>query len=195
MKRFSIIDRWRFPKTAKFGVRNHRKIPRLSNIIHVVPPAFELREAPVEPRVKLIFKGTFYNDHYDNISLNYMSYFLSIDHGNNLIENITEVLKLPVANLSEMDSAKEVKRSLEITLHYHDYEKIQLNSSTLLLNLQTNFNASFPVNFAYDPSPLDKEIGIIYAAIVLFGLYSMIIWELVHRTFAAIIASVMSIGE
>lgn len=124
-----------------------------------------------------------------------MSYFLSIDHGNNLIENITEVLKLPVANLSEMDSAKEVKRSLEIILHYHDYEKIQLNSSTLLLNLQTNFNASFPLNFAYDPSPLDKEIGIIYAAIVLFGLYSMIIWELVHRTFAAIIASVMSIGE
>lgn len=150
---------------------------------------------PVDPRVGLIFKGAFYNDHYDNISLNYMNYFLSMDHGNNTIENITEVFKFPVANLSEMDTLKEIKRSRTVALDYHEYEKLKRNSSTLTLNLITNFDASFPINFAYDPSPLDKEMGIIYATIVLLGLYVMIIWELVHRTFAAIIASTMSIGK
>jgi Na+/H+ antiporter NhaD/arsenite permease-like protein len=41
---------------------------------------------------------------------------------------------------------------------------------------------------------MDKEQGIIYAAIVLLGLYVLIIWEIVHRTFAAIVASTMAIG-
>lgn len=51
------------------------------------------------------------------------------------------------------------------------------------------------MNFAYDPSPLNKDIGVILAAIVLIGLYILIIWELVHRTLAAMIASTMAIGE
>lgn len=157
--------------------------------------AFELKEPPIDPRVGLIFKGTFYNDHYDNISLNYMNYFLSMDHGNNTIENITEVFKFPVSNISDMDTLKEIKRSRTVELDYHEYEKLHKNKSTLILNVITNFDASFPINFAYDPSPLDKEMGIIYATIVLLGLYVMIIWELVHRTFAAIIASTMSIGN
>lgn len=156
---------------------------------------FTLNDVPVDPRVGLIFKGTFYNDHYDNISMNYMNYYLSMDHGNGSIENITSVFKFPVANLTEMDTLKEIKRSRTIALNYHEYERLQQNSSTLKLNLITNFDASFPVNFAYDPSPLDKDMGIIYATIVLLGLYVMIIWELVHRTFAAMIASTMAIGN
>lgn len=157
-------------------------------------PAFELKEVPIDPRVGLIFKGAFYNDHYDNISTNYMHYFLSMDYGN-LTENITEVFKFPVANLSEMDTLKEIKRSRTVPLTYREHDSLVRNSSSLILNVITNFDASFPINFAYDPSPLDKEMGIIYATIVLLGLYVMIIWELVHRTFAAIIASTMSIGN
>lgn len=105
-------------------------------------------------------------------------------------------MKFPVVNISEMDVVKELKRSKTVHLDYSNYEKLHDNSTTkLILNLYTNFDASFPVNFGYDPSPLDKDLGIIYAAIVLLGLYIMIIWELVHRTFAAIIASTMSIGN
>lgn len=60
--------------------------------------------------------------------------------------------------------------------------------------METNFEEDLPLQFAYDDTPIDKQKGVIYAAIVLLGLYAMIIWELVHRTFAAIIASTMSIG-
>ena len=113
------------------------------------------------------------------------------------VENVTtEVFKFPVVNLTEMDTAKELKRSKTVALDYGHFDRLHDNSSTQLkLNLFTNFDASLPVNFAYDPSPLDKDMGIIYATIILLGLYIMIIWELVHRTFAAIIASTMSIGN
>lgn len=110
-------------------------------------------------------------------------------------ENVSEVFKFPVVNISMMDTVKEIKRSATVPLDYDKYIKLQRNESVLKLNLITNFNESFPVNFAYDPSPLDKDMGIIYATIVLLGLYIMIIWELVHRTFAAMIASTMSIGN
>lgn len=160
--------------------------------------AYVLSDVPIDPRVGLIFKGSFQNEHYDNISLNWLNYFLSMDHYSDtgvVSENVSEVFKFPVVNISLMDTVKEIKRSATVPLDYDKYIKLQRNESVLKLNLITNFNESFPVNFAYDPSPLDKDMGIIYATIVLLGLYIMIIWELVHRTFAAMIASTMSIGN
>lgn len=124
-----------------------------------------------------------------------MYYYLSMHYHNGLVENITDVLSFPVVNISDMDTVKEIKRSKTIALDHINYDQMKQNKSKLKLNLITNFDASLPVNFAYDPSPLDKDLGIIYATIVLLGLYVMIIWELVHRTFAAIIASTMSIGN
>jgi hypothetical protein len=114
---------------------------------------------------------------------------------NGQVENVSTVMSFPVVNITEMDLVKELKRSKTVPLMYDDYERLKENKSSIKLNLYTNFDASFPINFAYDPSPLDKDMGIIYATIVLLGLYIMIIWELVHRTFAAIIASTMSIGN
>jgi P protein len=124
-----------------------------------------------------------------------MEYYLTMHHHDNRVEKISPTYTFPVVNISEMDTVKEIKRSKTIALDYKNYEQMKQNKSTLKLNLITNFDSSLPVNFAYDPSPLDKEMGIIYATIVLLCLYVMIIWELVHRTFAAIIASTMSIGN
>lgn len=157
--------------------------------------AYKLEEAPVDPRIGLIFKGSFYGEHYDDDSTNYMYYYLSLHHNDQEVENVTELMKFPVVNTTEMDLVKELKRSKTVPISYPHFDRLRENKSTLMLNLYTNFDASFPVNFAYDPSPLDKDMGIIYAAIVLLGLYIMIIWELVHRTFAAMIASTMSIGK
>jgi hypothetical protein len=162
--------------------------------------AYILPEPPIDPRLGLIFKGSFYGEHYDNDSTNNMFYYLTMQHDDGTVENITQIMHFPVVNLTELDTTKQLKRSRTVNIEYNIFEELNANitntnsSRALLLNLYTNFDASFPINFAYDPSPLDKDLGIIYAAIVLLGLYIMIIWELVHRTFAAIIASTMSIG-
>uniref|UniRef100_A0A1A9UPJ9 Citrate transporter-like domain-containing protein n=1 Tax=Glossina austeni TaxID=7395 RepID=A0A1A9UPJ9_GLOAU len=54
--------------------------------------------------------------------------------------------------------------------------------------------SELPMQLCIDESPIYKKEGVIYAAIVLCGLYIMIIWEIVNRTFAAIIASTLSVG-
>lgn len=124
-----------------------------------------------------------------------MFFYLSLDTHDGISRNISELLKFPIANMTWMDQVKEIKRSEVIYLNDSDYESLHQNKSALRVNLYTQLETSFPVNFSYDPSPLDKDLGIILATIVLLGLYVMIIWELVHRTFAAIIASTMSIGK
>jgi P protein len=124
-----------------------------------------------------------------------MYFYLSLDHHNGQTENITEVFKFPIAELSQLDTVKEIKRSKVIHLNDSDYQSLHQNMSVLTLNMLTHLDTSFPVNFWYDPSPLDKEVGIIFAAIILLGLYVLIIWELVHRTFAAMIASTLAIGK
>lgn len=138
----------------------------------------------------MIFNGAFLSDHYDEISKDYFIFYLSIDS-----RNITELLKFPIAAPSLFDKVKEIKRSKTINLNEPDFQSLHQNKSTLRVNFITKLDTSFPVNFAYDPSPLNKDIGVILAAIVLIGLYILIIWELVHRTLAAMIASTMAIGE
>lgn len=104
------------------------------------------------------------------------------------------MLKLPIAEDLFFDKAKEIKRSKTIPLNVSDFESLHQNKSVLRVNLLTELDTSFPVSLCYDPSPLDKEVGVILATVVLLGLYVLIIWELVHRTFAAIIASTLAIG-
>jgi P protein len=60
--------------------------------------------------------------------------------------------------------------------------------------MYTDIDVSMPLLFEFDPTPVDVDTGILYATAVLIGLYVMIIWEIVHRTFAAIIASTMALG-
>lgn len=67
-------------------------------------------------------------------------------------------------------------------------------NTKLRLVIETNLDDCLPVDISYDPTPIDTSVGVIYAAIILLGLYILIIWEIVHRTFAAMIASTMAIA-
>lgn len=150
---------------------------------------------PINPRVKLIFDGAFLTDHYDETALDYLFFYLSLEIHNGDSYNMTELFKFPIVDISQLDTVKEIKRSKIIHLNESDFESLHQNKCVLTLNLYTELPTSFPLNIAYDPSPLDKDLGIIFATVVLMGLYILIIWELVHRTFAAMIASTLAIGE
>lgn len=111
------------------------------------------------------------------------------------IENDNNIFRIPIVeNISDIDTAIEVKKTHTFYLDQKMYEQIDKNDTILRLRIGSNLPVSFPINLAYDPSPIDKSLGVIYAAIVLLGLYIMIIWEVVHRTFAAMVASTMSIA-
>lgn len=53
------------------------------------------------------------------------------------------------------------------------------NSSFNFLNIKfnTNLNANLPISMGYNLDPIDTDDGIIYAALILVGLYVLIIFE------------------
>lgn len=123
-----------------------------------------------------------------------MYFYVSLESENHSSHNITELLKLPIANISQIDVVSEIERSTTIYLEDDDFRKLNDHSAMLTVNLFTKLDTSFAMNFVYDPAPLNKDLGVILAAVILVGLYVLIVFELVHRTFAAMMASTTAIG-
>lgn len=142
----------------------------------------------------MTFQGSIQREHFDELSDDYMYFYLTVDDNNGSAQNVSKVYKLPVHNSSYIDLSKEKKRSKTIYFNSSEYEKINASDSILNVNIFTNLATSFPINFSFDATPLDKNIGILMAAAILLGLYVFIIFELVHRTFAAILASTFALG-
>lgn len=162
-----------------------------------------LEEHPLEPRVGVILFGAFADENSNTTNFLYIHVQLlhtqaqneSSDSSIAYIENDNNVYALPIIeNIDEIDLATEVKKTHTFELDQKMFEQIPQNDTILRLRISSNLPVSFPINLAYDPTPIDKSLGVIYAAIVLVGLYIMIIWEVVHRTFAAMIASTTAIA-
>lgn len=160
-------------------------------------------EAPLESRLGVIVHGAFADE--NSNSTNFLQIQIQLLHtqvdvvGGNIsiayIENDNNILRIPIIeNILGIDTASEIKKSHTFYLDEEMFKQIERNDTILRLQFNTNLPISFPINLAYDPTPIDKSIGVIYAAIVLLGLYIMIIWEVVHRTFAAMVASTTSIA-
>lgn len=62
------------------------------------------------------------------------------------------------------------------------------------INMHTNVETSLPLQLIYDLDPINVGNGVIYAAIVLIGLYVLIVFEIIHHTLAAMIACTLSIA-
>lgn len=64
----------------------------------------------------------------------------------------------------------------------------------LRVTLKKNTPDGMTVKLLYDPTPIDIHVGAVCAGFVLLMFYILIIYEVVHRTFAAILSSVVAIG-
>lgn len=107
-------------------------------------------------------------------------------------KNITEPWILPLLPESLVDVFPDQKHQNVFKLT--DVDEEMLRQGTISINLRTNQESSFPISIAYDLSSINTEDGIAYAAVVLLGLYILIIFEVVHRTLAAMLASTMSVA-
>lgn len=123
-----------------------------------------------------------------------MWFYLSLHENDGNVKNISKVYGFATAEIQDLDRVKQIRRNKILHLDELDFESLHMHNSSMMINMATDLAESFSINIAYDPSPLNKDVGIICAAIVLIGLYVLIIWELVHRTFAAIVASTTAIG-
>ncbi|XP_065083559.1 P protein-like isoform X3 [Ochlerotatus camptorhynchus] len=168
-----------------------------------------LPDAPPASRVGIYLKGAFLNDQQHNMTSNYVSVNLQLlyinsnssnitfvpEHDEKYVENITDTWMVPVpAKLEQMDRMDEITRKHVFDIGTASHRKVASGKAVIRVYMSSNLDADVPVKFTYDPTPMDKETGVIYAAIVLLGLYVLIIWEIVNRTFAAMLASTLAIG-
>lgn len=159
---------------------------------------YELIEPPLESRLGVIVYGAFADENSNTTNFLYIRVQLlhtqTDDYeyedeadGNysiSYIESDDNIFRLPITeNIKDIDTATEVRRAHTFYLDEKMFDQIPQNDTVLRLSIESNLPVSLPINLAYDPTPINKERGVIYAAIVLLGLYVMIIWEVVHRTF------------
>uniref|UniRef100_A0A1A9WKM9 Citrate transporter-like domain-containing protein n=1 Tax=Glossina brevipalpis TaxID=37001 RepID=A0A1A9WKM9_9MUSC len=112
-------------------------------------------------------------------------------------EIVSNIWQLDLVYPEAMDYTRETKKTSQFEIRpVNDNLSSASSSNRSQLNLRfaSNIKAELPMQLCVDKSPIYKKEGVIYATIVLCGLYVMIIWEIVNRTFAAIIASTLSVG-
>lgn len=182
---------------------------------YIKPPAshsltdFILPNAPAQTRLAIHLRGAFAEDHINNT--NYLHVYLQLLYATAPLngttaafnhsaiaytENITAPILVQLVPAAERHSAAETLRVLNFDLAQTAYDRVHSAQTLLRVRMRTsdNMDAVLPMQFAYDDSPIDMQLGVVYAAILLIGLYVLIIWDIVHRTFAAIIASTTSIA-
>ncbi|KAG4073033.1 hypothetical protein HA402_009452 [Bradysia odoriphaga] len=165
-----------------------------------------LPETPLSSRIGIYLKGAFHVDH-DRNATNFLHVYvqlLTLNTQTNATEipanqityaeNLTSIHTIPIVSVDQLDQVPETKRQIVFNVGDAAFAKVHNEKAVLRVQMSTDLEDNLPLVVAYDPSPIDKDAGVIYAAIVLLGLYVMIIWEIVHRTFAAMVASTLSLA-
>ncbi|XP_076244373.1 P protein [Calliopsis andreniformis] len=142
------------------------------------------------------------SNQYMNVSERYLMLWLEllIDERNDTdlseysvqSKNISDAWILPILpdNLMDLFPGQRHQKTFQL----ENINQKVLKQNLISINFKTNLESSFAISMTYDLSSIDKHHGTICAAVVLLGLYILIIFEVVHRTIAAMLASTMSIA-
>ncbi|XP_058793458.1 P protein [Phymastichus coffea] len=108
----------------------------------------------------------------------------------NVVQNIstTWIILLFPSYPTEMFNSQKEKNIFFLDLPE------SLNQHSLLLKLKTNTKNAVPLFISYDQFPIDTDKGVIYGAVLLMGLYILIIFEMINKTLAAVIISISSLA-
>ncbi|KYN03922.1 P protein, partial [Cyphomyrmex costatus] len=107
------------------------------------------------------------------------------------LQNVSDVWILPVLpeNLVTLFPDQKLRKTFHVKA-----DRKTLSQGIMFINIRTNSKSSLSFSISYDPSSINADIGIPLAAVILIGLYILIIFEVVHRTLAAMLASTMSVA-
>lgn len=98
---------------------------------------------------------------------------------------------LTIADPEQADYMQPLKTFYRIfSIDYNIYKRQQ----QLKVLFKKNSVNDVAIKLLYDPTPVNIHVGAMCAGLVLLTFYILVIYEIVHRTFAAIIGSTMAIG-
>ncbi|XP_044260389.1 P protein-like [Tribolium madens] len=165
--------------------------------------SFLILEEPQNTQFRVTLEGALLPSCYENLSVNFLNVWVQLvvlkqpsrklkPSNILLIQNVSDVWEVALVPEKLIDVVPEVTH--EKTFHLNSIKVGDFNNSLLEVRFSTNMKTNFPLSLAYNLQPINTDLGIIYAGLVLIGLYIAIIFELVHRTLAAMLASTMSVA-
>ncbi|XP_018563114.1 P protein [Anoplophora glabripennis] len=161
---------------------------------------------PQNSKLKVVLEGALLPPYYSNLSTDWLSVWVQLmvikqkplnpssikSSDVVLLQNVSETWDVPVVSEKLIGHVPEVQHRNIFHLTSTKVDNVSFN--LLRVQFRTNLKANFPVSMGYNLQPINPDDGIVYAALVLLGLYVLIIFELTHRTLAAMLASTMSVA-
>ncbi|XP_016656534.1 P protein isoform X3 [Acyrthosiphon pisum] len=158
---------------------------------------------PNTNKIQLILAGAFMPDYYSTLATHFFNIWIEFDpteeydvpsksglkYDDMHQRNITQIWSIPIVSESLVEVVPEMHHNKIVEL----FSNVTLRGDTRLC-MNTTLSTNFPISFTYDLFPINTEYGIIYAALVLIGLYVLIITEVIHKSIAAILAATTSIS-
>lgn len=115
---------------------------------------------------------------------NYVQVYLQSDSNRML----TQPKTFPTTKPELFDFTNSSKVPIMFDIGEDNLDQLQMSGEIIQLVIRTNFTKTpqqdkqeMPIIFSYDISPINKQIGVIFAAFVLIFLYALIIWEVNKR--------------
>lgn len=97
---------------------------------------------------------------------------------------------IPIANPDQVDYATITTVRRTYSIDYNIYTR----QRELEILMKKNTAEGLTVNLLYDPTPVNIHMGAVCAGLVLLMFYILVIYEIVHRTFAAMLSSIVAIA-
>ncbi|KAJ8978681.1 hypothetical protein NQ317_015649 [Molorchus minor] len=205
LKHFVLVLIWIICSVAL--MTNYEKVQDMHQIIVPKNTAkmYEIMKTPFTNKLRVVVDGALLPSYYGNLTTECLSVWVQLLVGKKkasrfddvsksdiTVRNISDVWVIPVVTERLIGRVPEVEYTniFDLTSHRTD----NTTHSSLRLQFRTNLRANFPISVGYKLQPINPDDGIIYAAVVLTGLYLLIIFDLVHRTLAAMLASTISVA-
>ncbi|CAG5082142.1 Similar to Oca2: P protein (Mus musculus), partial [Cotesia congregata] len=156
----------------------------------------EIAGEPISDKVKLNLEGPLVPVlQTDDVNPSYhiivwLELIADYNNTDNYSQALTERWVVPILplNLLQVFPKQEAQKTLDV-LKYD--RKL---AGRLRLSFETNSPKKLKISYVLDLSPATADNGLLYGTIILFGLYFFIIFDVINRALAAMLASTMSLA-
>ncbi|CAH1184847.1 unnamed protein product [Phyllotreta striolata] len=168
------------------------------------PSGFVLHETPKDNKLLVILKGKLLPPYYGYLTNQKVNVWVEMvvlkPPVNGRLpkserQSISDVWSIPVANHNLTKGIEVPNNAYTRTFHLLPFQYNYTKATVLMMQFQTeNLTTNFTVSMKYNINPTNPKDGIFYGLLILILLYGLIIFDVIHRTLASILASTVSIA-
>ncbi|KAJ6646536.1 P protein [Pseudolycoriella hygida] len=158
---------------------------------------FTIPKESIGSLLSLSVEGPLLSEKEKSTSLNYLT--VSIEStvqifNRSVADKTSKTWKIPVASRMTFDTIAPTLRKNVFDVSTLNDDKLRSSEKYgLRIKFQTNSVEEFALHIGYDMSPMNMNVGVVYGGAILILFYVLIIFEVVDRTFAAVLCSILTI--